>query len=244
MYGYGNGRLTTRDILLHGRTVRGPLKILKELWTEEAQGREEASTYQYVFELRNRLEDTCKLARESLSQSQEVYKHHFDTKAHPQKFVTGQQVLVLRPTDTNKLLLRWKGSYLLSGVVSDNDYQIQMGQKKNISHAILLKLYVQRQDQAAVIAVVKPSMENAMCYSDIIVSGEDSEQPWRDVQIIPQMSCQQQAEIRSLLSEFEDVLTSRTGTKNLIEHTITVTDQKPVNERPYPLPYAMFDKSG
>ena len=219
MYGYGNGRFTTRDILLYGRTVRGPLKILKELWTGEAQGREEASIYQYVLELRNRLD-------------------------HPQKFVTGQQVLVLRPIDTNKLLLRWKGSYLLSGVVSYNDYQIQIGQKKNISHAILLKLYVQRHDQAAVIAVVKPSMENAMCYSDITVSGEDSEQPWRDVQIIPQMSCQQQAEIRSLLSEFEDVLTSRTGTKNLIEHTITVTDQKPVNEHPYPLPYAMCDKSG
>ena len=148
--------------LLYGRTVRGPLKILKELWTGEAEGREEDSTYQYVLDLRNHLEDTCKLSRESLSQTQEVYKHHFDKKACPRKFVTGQQVLVLRPTDTNKLLLRWKGPYLVSRVVSDNDYQIQMGQKEKIFHANFLKLYVQRQDQASVIAVVEPSMEDDM----------------------------------------------------------------------------------
>ena len=55
--------------LLYGRTVRAPLKILKELWFGEAQGREEESTYQYVLELRNRLEETCKLARESLKRS-------------------------------------------------------------------------------------------------------------------------------------------------------------------------------
>ena len=228
--------------LLYGRTVRGPLKILKELWAGEAEGREEESTYQYVLDLRNRLEHTCKLARESLSQSQEVYKHHFDKKARPRKFVTGQQVLVLRPTDTNKLLLRWKGPYRVSSVVNDNDYRIQMGQKEKIFHANLLKLYVQRQDQASVIAVVEPSMEDNLCDSDITVSGDDSEQTWRDVQINPQLSCQQQAEIRSLLSEFEDVLTSRPGTTNLGEHTIVVTDQKPVNKRPYPLPYAMRDK--
>ena len=120
------------------------------------------------------------------NQSQEVYKHHFDKKARERKFVTGQQVLVQRPTDTNKLLLRWKGPYLVSGVVNDNDYQIQMGQKEKIFHANLLKLYVQQQDQAAVIAVVEPSMEDDMCDSDIMVSGEDSEQTWRDVQINPQ----------------------------------------------------------
>ena len=90
--------------------------------------------------------------------------------------------------------------------------------------------------------MVEPSMNDDMCDSDITVSGEDSEQTWRDVQISPQLSCQQQAEIRSLLAEFVDVLTSRPGTTNLGEHTIVVTDQKPVNKRPYLLPYAMLDK--
>ena len=50
--------------LLYGRTVRGPMQVLKELWTEK-ETPEVSNTYQYVLELRNRLEETCKVARDS-----------------------------------------------------------------------------------------------------------------------------------------------------------------------------------
>ena len=52
--------------LLHGRTVKGPIGILKELWTGENQGEEVKTTYQYVIDLRERLEETCKLAHQEL----------------------------------------------------------------------------------------------------------------------------------------------------------------------------------
>ena len=55
--------------LLYGRTVRGPMQVLKELWTEkETPG--VSNTYQYVLELLNRLEETCKIARDSLYDAQ------------------------------------------------------------------------------------------------------------------------------------------------------------------------------
>ena len=66
--------------LLHGRTVRGPMQILKELWAGDCED-EIRNTYQYVLELRNRLEKTCQLARESLYEAQGRQKHHFDKKA-------------------------------------------------------------------------------------------------------------------------------------------------------------------
>ena len=44
--------------LLYGRTVRGPVQILKELWTGEIDGTEVKTSYQYVFELRERLDNT------------------------------------------------------------------------------------------------------------------------------------------------------------------------------------------
>ena len=56
--------------MLYGRTVRGPLAILKELWTKEIPDEEVQSTYRYVFELRNRLEETCKLVRQTLLKNQ------------------------------------------------------------------------------------------------------------------------------------------------------------------------------
>ena len=51
--------------LLYGRTVKGPMQVLKELWTKE-DTQSVKNTYQYVLDLRNRLEDTCKIGRESL----------------------------------------------------------------------------------------------------------------------------------------------------------------------------------
>ena len=47
--------------LLYGRTVRGPMRILKELWTKEVDEPEVKTSYQYVFDLRERLEETLKI---------------------------------------------------------------------------------------------------------------------------------------------------------------------------------------
>ena len=44
--------------LLYGKTVRGPMQLLKELWAGENTS-EVHNAYQYDFYLRNRLEDTC-----------------------------------------------------------------------------------------------------------------------------------------------------------------------------------------
>ena len=44
--------------LLYGRTVRGPMSILKEVWTKEATEPDVKLTYQYVLELQDRLQDT------------------------------------------------------------------------------------------------------------------------------------------------------------------------------------------
>ena len=41
------------------------MAILRELWSGEAPDEQVLSTYQYVIELRDRLEQTCKLAHEN-----------------------------------------------------------------------------------------------------------------------------------------------------------------------------------
>ena len=42
------------------------MAILRELWSDEVNDEQVLSTYQYVIQLRERLEQTCKLARENL----------------------------------------------------------------------------------------------------------------------------------------------------------------------------------
>ncbi|XP_071842666.1 uncharacterized protein [Apostichopus japonicus] len=97
--------------LLYGRTVRGPMAILKEMWTSEVDNPETRSTYQYVLDLRERLEETCALARSELQESSERYKKYYNRKAKSRKFKPGDLVLILLPTDQNKLLMQWKGPF-------------------------------------------------------------------------------------------------------------------------------------
>lgn len=44
--------------------------ILKELWTKEVEVPEVKNSYQNVFELREKLEDTLKIAHEELQKTQ------------------------------------------------------------------------------------------------------------------------------------------------------------------------------
>lgn len=81
-------------IVLYGRTVRGPKQALKELWTEQ-EAPETDNTYQYVLDLTEKLEETCKIARDSLRDGQQVYKHHYDKRPRSRSLKVGDKVLVL-----------------------------------------------------------------------------------------------------------------------------------------------------
>ena len=52
--------------LLYGRNVRGLMQILRELWSVEETDEHARLTYQYVIDLRERLEKTFKLAQENV----------------------------------------------------------------------------------------------------------------------------------------------------------------------------------
>ncbi|XP_069993153.1 uncharacterized protein [Penaeus vannamei] len=97
--------------LLYGRQVRGPLTILHELWTNDSTDSEVKTTYQYVLDLRSRLEETARLAAEQAEISSRNYKAYYDLKAKPRKLNSGDDVLVLLPSSSNKLVMQWLGPY-------------------------------------------------------------------------------------------------------------------------------------
>ena len=91
------------------------------------------NSYQYVFELREKLEDTLKLAHTELQKAQNKGKHYYDRKTKVRKFVPGDKVLVLLPTDHNKLLMQWKGPFVVSAVVGLNDYKVRSKEKRELT---------------------------------------------------------------------------------------------------------------
>ena len=108
--------------------------ILKELWTKEVNIPDVKSSYEYVTELRERLEESLKLAQEELEKSQKRYKRHYDQKAKPRRLEVGDQVLILLPTDSNQLLMQWRGPYTLESRVGAKDYRVKMaGPRRRIT---------------------------------------------------------------------------------------------------------------
>ena len=70
---------------------------------------------------------------------------HYDKKSKSRKLTVGDKVLLLLPTDTNKLLLQWKGRFSVVEVVSPTDYRIDLNGRTKVFHINLLKQYHERQ---------------------------------------------------------------------------------------------------
>jgi len=225
--------------LLYGRDVRGPMRILRELWTREVVDPEVRSTYQYVLDLKDRLEETCQLAHEELRKAQLKQHKYFNNKAKARHFKEGDKVLVLRPTDHNKLLMQWQGPYKVIECVRENNYVIQMETRKRTYHANMLKAYFERDPEDMSIAnaaVIEPEDESEDMLELYSVRQTET---YEDVDINPELSTEQQHQIRSLLYEFRDVFSDLPGLCNLGKHSIKLTTNEPVQSKPYSLPYAM-----
>lgn len=145
--------------LLYGRTVRGPLQVLRELWEDSDPDPEVKTTYTYVLDLSQRLQQTCELARQELTRSQEVQKSYYDKKAKLRRLEPGAQCLLLLPTSHNKLLHKWKGPYPIVSRVNDFQYVVQVDGVQKRYHINMLKEYLRREDHAAAQMCVVHSKE-------------------------------------------------------------------------------------
>ena len=86
------------------------------------------------------------LAQEKL-QSQQRYKNHYDKKTIHRCLEIEDQVLILLPTDSNKLLMQWIGPYIMESLVGANDYRIKMLVKTKTLHVYMLKKYIAREPE-------------------------------------------------------------------------------------------------
>ena len=132
--------------LLYGRYVRGPMQILRELWSVEETDEHARLTYQYVVDLRERLEKTCKLARDNVRKLDIKQNAFYDKHARSHKFDVGDKVLLLLPSESNKVLLQWNGQYEVFEAVNMMNYKIDVRGVVNTYPANMLKLYVECQN--------------------------------------------------------------------------------------------------
>ena len=88
--------------LVFGRTVRGPLKLLKANWLASEPP---TDLLDQVSDLCHRLTSACELAQKNMKVTQSRMKKWYDKKARQQTFKVGEKVLALlsHPTILYKL---------------------------------------------------------------------------------------------------------------------------------------------
>ena len=230
------------------------MHILRELWTKDIDEDDTKCSYQYVFELRERLEETMKIAQEELEKSQGRYKHHYDKKARPRSLNVGDKVLILLPTDNNKLLMQWKGPFDVDKIVAKNDYGINVNGKVKTYHINLLKQYILRDKSSDSEDTVVSATDVFELTSATVINdcGEDDEEllemspcgskeNYHGVTLGKQLNTDEQQVISDMLRDFSDIFTDIPGKTSIVQHKVDLTTPHPVRSRPYQVPHSVRD---
>ena len=174
----------------------------------------------------------------------------------------GDKVLVLLPTDQNKLLLQWKGPYLVTERKYDNDYVINMEGIKKTFHINMLKLYHERESltvgcfKAVTGAVLETEKEECKVL-EVNVEEFDQELGEIDelnietlpsavqkefvdhIKVNPKLDDMQKETIWELLYKYQDVFTDVPKKTSVTECKIEFTTKEPIRSKPYHVPQAM-----
>ena len=215
------------------------------------------TTYQYVLELKERLEHTRQIAREELRKEQRYQKRHYDLRARQRQFENGDMVLVLLLTETDKLLMQWKRPYSIEEQTGSNDYRINVKGKVKTYHVNHLKKYHVGSEELMTKADdnVRGPLLETVCSA--IVEGTDgtqeaasddglldvgnylSTESFKDVKYGDGLIKEQRVEVVGLVREFAGVFTDLPGTTTLVSHPICLMTDVPVSSKPYVVPYSL-----
>ena len=114
--------------------------MLKESW--EASKRSTESVVSYLLTIQERLKKLCDIVHENLEDAQAMQKTWYDRHSRDRELNPGDEVLILLPTSTNKLLASWRGPYPIVRRVSRVNYEVEMTdrrKKKCIFHINMLR---------------------------------------------------------------------------------------------------------
>ena len=145
-------------------------------------------------------------------------------------------MLLMLPTDNNKLMMRWKGPYGIQDKVGVNDYRILIGKNARVFHVNMIKRYVKRKAEVvALVTILDPVVDTRLEVEPLLGEGTEN---IGDVNICESSTEGHSTELRVLLQQYEAIFSEKPGHTSLVKHSIHLTTDKPVRVKHYPIPYA------
>ncbi|KAL7889579.1 hypothetical protein AOLI_G00018370 [Acnodon oligacanthus] len=167
---------------------------------------------------------------ENLLQAQERQSRSYNRAARLRRLSPGDKVLVLLPTSSSKLLVKWQGPFEVTRRVGEVDYEVKQtdrGGALQVYHLNLLKSC----REAVPVSLTTVVPERAELGPEVPTKWNHTLVPCGD-----QLSSSQKAEVARLQTEFSDVFSPLPGRTDLIEHHIETPPGVVVCSWPYRLP--------
>ena len=222
--------------LLFGRSVAGPLSLLKNTWLQETDlGGAKQTVVEFILNTRERLRHAIDVATEHAANERTKAKLWYDRRACEREFEPGEKVLVLLPVPGKPLEAKFHGPYSVTQRLGPVDYVISTPDRrktKRVCHVNLIKKYVERDPRLIEHAVTTPSdvmMDVGVVPDELVNCRPLSDSPC-------DLTAQQQSELNDILAEFSDVFSDVPGKTNLAVHHIQLQpNTQPVRCTPYSL---------
>ena len=242
--------------LLYGRSLRGPLSVLRDLWEDTKLNDDQRSCFQYVIDLKDKLADCAKIAAENADVSASRYKTYFDLRSQDRHFKVGDEVLILLPDSTSKLLMSWSGPYTVLERRNKVNYLIDEKGKPKLYHANLLKQYYRRAsvnqatlldennvpDQLPVSTSIKfQEVQDHLAYDEdlpVTPDGRTESTCSSDnaLAVCDDLTSTQKWDLQNIIQEYGDVFSETPGCTQAIKHDIEVCSTERIKPKLYPVP--------
>ena len=192
--------------------------------------------FEYIYHIWcqkwDRFDRSQEAANDNLKAAQQRQKTWYDRNARKRSFQIGDNVLVLLPSSTSKLLAEWQGPYPVTKQLGPITYEVDMfdkRRKKRVFHVNMLRAW-HSADNSHLVAFSIPAVTDA---EDLEYNGDSSKRG--------QLTEEQHADLNALLTEFSDVFSDTPGRTTLAEHEINTGNTAPVRQAPHRIPHAYRD---
>ncbi|XP_072171900.1 uncharacterized protein [Diadema setosum] len=233
--------------LVYGHEVRGPLKLIKEMFLEVEDDAGKVNVLDYVSEFKGRLSSACDLAKEHLQASQQKMKNWADQKAEKRSFKPGDKVLVLLPFPGEPLKAKFSGPYVVSRKLNEVNYIIttpDRRKRQRVCHINMIKMYHERADEPVVgVTTLVGNREGPPEPEDMTPPITEPLTPKLSNSLVLEnlqsklghLTEEQSREIGDLLREYPQICTDKPGRTTLVTHHVNVEGADPIKQHPYRL---------
>ena len=123
-------------------------------------------------------------------------------------------MLLMLPTDNHKLMMRWKGPYVIQDKVGVNDYRILIGKNARVFHVNMIMRYVKRKTEVvALVAILDPVFDTSLEVEPLLGEGTEN---IGDVNVCESLIEGHSAELRVLLQRYEAIFSVKPGHTSLV----------------------------